>query len=115
MSKVTDFVAKHPREVVEMDLSEWHLERDGGRFAVAHATGLANGIRPNNVPDTLKGTHTVLVGCGNGHLFLIDGAHRVARAIMDKQETIRAVVLTEDETRACVREGQMERFDRETK
>jgi hypothetical protein len=57
----------------------------------------------------------VLVGRGNGRLFLIDGAHRVAKALLEKRKTIPAVMLTEEETRSCVREGQMEWFDRETK
>jgi hypothetical protein len=115
VSKVTEFLSQNPREVVEMELADWSFEQNSGRFAVVHRTGLLNGVRPNNIPQTLDATMPVLVGIGNGRLFLIDGAHRVAKALIEKRKTIRAVMLTEDETRACVREGQMERFERETR
>lgn len=115
VSKVTEFLAANPREVAALDLNEWVLEQDRNRFAVVHVSGIANGILPYKVPNTLEGTMPVLVGHGNGRKFLIDGAHRVAKAILEKKKSISALILSEEETRACVREGQMERFDRETK
>jgi len=54
------------------------------------------------MPATLQGTVPVLVGNGHGKLFLIDGAHRVAKALTDGRVAIPAVILTEAETRACV-------------
>jgi len=110
VSKVTDYLAANPREVLDMDLGDWTIEQNRGRFAVVHCTGLANGIRPDNLPKTLKCTMPVLVGVGNGRLFLIDGAHCVPKALIENCKTICAVILTEEETRAWVREGQMERF-----
>ncbi|MFN3161617.1 MAG: hypothetical protein ACE37I_20080 [Rubinisphaera brasiliensis] len=115
VSKVTEYLAAHPREVVDMELGDWTIEQNSGRFAVMHRTGLANGVRPDNLPETLEGTMPVLVGTGNARVFLIDGAHRVAKALIEKSKTIRAVILTEEETRACVLNGQMARFDRETR
>jgi len=115
VNKVTAYLAANPRDVVDMDLRDWTIEQNSGRFAVLHRTGIANGVHPANLPKTLDGTMPVLVGIGNGRWFLIDGAHRVAKALIEKYKSIRAVILTEEETRACVREGQIERFERETR
>jgi hypothetical protein len=76
VSKVTEYLAAHPREVLDMELGNWTVEENSGRYAVVHRTGLANGIRPDNLPKTLDGTMPVLVGTGNGRMFLIDGAPR---------------------------------------
>src|SRR3712207_2308605 len=51
---------------------DWTVEQNSGRYAVVHRTGLANGVRPDNLPKTLDGTMPVLVGTGNGRVFLID-------------------------------------------
>lgn len=115
VSKVTDFLTANPRQVVDMDLREWKVEQNRGTSAVVHRTGLANGFRPDNLPKTVEGTIPVLVGMGNSRLFLIDGAHRIAKALSEDRQSMPAVILTEEETRECVREGQMERFERETR
>mgnify|MGYP000899660788 CR=1 FL=1 len=115
VSKVTEYLVVHPREVMDMELKDWTLEENSGHYAVVHRTGLANGVRPNNLPKSLDGTMPVLVGTGNGRVFLIDGAHRVAKALVEKRKSFHTVILTEEETRACVRDGHMIRFDRETR
>ena len=114
VSKVIEYFAASPCVVVDMDLNDWILEEQFGRFAVVHFTGILNGIHMQKLPRTLEGTLPVIVGIGNSREFLVDGGHRVAKALTEKRKTILAVILSEEKTRQCVREGQMERFDRET-
>jgi hypothetical protein len=114
VDSVTRLFAENPFEVVSMDLSEWKLEDQGGRAAVVHCDGIPNGFHWHRIPETLEGTLPVIVGIGNSRKFIIDGAHRIAKALVENRKTIWAVVLSEEQTRQCVRTGQMARFDRET-
>jgi len=79
-----------------------------------HCDGIPNGFDWHRIPETLQGTLPVIVGIGNSRKFIIDGAHRIAKALVENRKTIWAVVLSEEQTRQCVRTGQMARFDRET-
>lgn len=114
VDNVTRLFDENPFEVVSMDLTEWKLEDRGGRFAVVHCDGIPNGFNWQRIPETLVGTLPVIVGEGNSQRFIIDGAHRVAKALVENRKTISAVVLSEEQTRKCVRVGQMARFERET-
>jgi hypothetical protein len=111
---VTEYFATNACKVVKMDLGEWSIQSDGERYAVVHRSGIPNGFNPERQLKTADCTTPVLVGIGNGRRFLIDGAHRVAKALVEKRMTILAVILTEVQTRACVRPGQMPRFERDT-
>jgi hypothetical protein len=86
----------------------------GGRSAVVHCGGIRIGFHRHKLPETLEGILPVIVGIRNSRQFIVDGGHRVAKALIENRKTILAVVLSEQQTRLCVRAGQMERFDRET-
>ena len=114
VDSVTHLFAENPFEVVNMDLSEWKLEVQGGRSAVVLCGGIRNGFHERRIPETLEGTLPVIVGIGNSRRFILDGAHRLARALIENRKTILAVIPSEEQTRQCVRAGQMARFERET-
>jgi hypothetical protein len=111
VDSVIDLITKQPRPVVNMPLADWLFVQGQPFHAVQHVTGAPNKYFPHKVPQTLQGAFPVLVGNGCGKLFLIDGAHRVARALMEGRVAIPAVILTEEETKACIRDGQKKRFD----
>lgn len=111
VDKVIQLITNPPRPVTNMPLADWSLIVNNGQTSVRHATGLVCGYHQYKLPHTLQGAFPVLVGTGNGKVFLIDGAHRVAKGLMDGRVAIPAVILTEAETRACLRSGMQKRFD----
>lgn len=111
VNKAIDLITHPPRPVGTLELADWSLVFNGAKHGVRHVTGITSAYYEYKLPENARSCHPVLVGVGNEKYFLIDGAHRVAKALIDGQKTIRAVVLTEEETRSCIRPGMEKRFD----
>lgn len=108
IKKVTD-----PRRLIyQISLADWKLVEAGGKHAIRHISGLHSAYYPSKLPENTENCFPVLIGEGNGKTFLIDGAHRMARRILEGKKTIPAAILTETETLECVRDGQLERFQK---
>jgi hypothetical protein len=113
VQSVIDLITKSPRPVPAIGIADWKLVRDGNVTAVQHVSGIHCAYREHKLPPS-GGNFPVLIGVGNGKMFLIDGAHRMARALKDGSKTINAIVLTEAETRSCIRTGMEASFDKKT-
>jgi hypothetical protein len=112
VSAAINLLKASPKPVVEVKLADWSLKPLGDECAVWHKTGMPNTFRMNNLPNDRDSRFPVLIGQANSMQFLIDGAHRIARALVKGRKTARAVIFYEEETRQCVRFGQMKHFER---
>lgn len=110
VSKAIKKVTDPPRPIYQISLADWKLVEADGKHAIRHIAGFHSAYYPHKMPDSTENCFPVLVGEGNGKKFLIDGAHRMARRILEGKKTIPAAILTEAETIECVLEGQLKRF-----
>ncbi len=101
VAAVIDLITKTPRPIKFMDISEWSLRESNGATAVQHVTGIHCAYHQHKLPPTLRNTFPVLVGTGNGKRFLIDGAHRMAKALIDGLRKAPAIILTEEDQGLC--------------
>lgn len=102
---------RHDR-FTRISLADWKLVEVDGKHAIRHIAGFHSAYYPHKLSDSTVNCVPVLVGEGNGKKFLIDGPHRMARRILEGKKTIPAAILTEAETLECVRDGQLERFQK---
>jgi hypothetical protein len=112
VSAAIKLIKARPKPVVEIKLADWSLKQLGDEYAVCHKTGMPNTFRMNKLPNDKDSRFPVLIGQANSKQFLIDGAHRIAKALLKGRKTTRAVIFSEEETRECVRFGQMKHFER---
>jgi hypothetical protein len=107
---VIDLVTSKPYPIQNISLNDWSLGAEIGFTYVRHVSGIKCAYHQHKLPQVID-LFPVLIGTGNGKQFLIDGAHRMAKYLLGKRPTIPAIVLTEAETRSCVRKDMEAKFD----
>lgn len=111
---VTDLISVKPYPVEQMSLKDWETINNGqGKNGVRCGEGPICGFTMDDrrFPDTKSEIYPVLIGQAGGRKFIIDGAHRVAAWKSMMLPSIIAIILSEEDTRACVRPGMMEQFE----
>lgn len=101
-----EIIRRAPRTVERLPLAEWFCgTTDHGTPFVSCKGGIDVGYKADNLPTELSTIHPVLLGSIGGRTFVIDGAHRLAKAVLSRTTAIPAVRLTEAETTSCIRDG----------
>ena len=99
-------IRRSPRKIEHLQLTDWYCDVDErGRHYLTGPGAIGCGYRPKDLPSHPYPTHPILLGSIGGRIFVIDGAHRLARALHCELPTITAVRLSEEETSRCVRDG----------
>ena len=100
-----------PKPVVQMSLEGWVVGQHDGRYYVRRPGNPPNFFHPHKLGAIPDHIFPVLVGTLRGGQFLLDGSHRVAKWIQAHRATISAIILSEAETKSCIRPGLEKRVD----
>jgi hypothetical protein len=101
-----EIIRREPRPVEQLPLADWFCgTTDQGAPFVSSQGGINSGYKTDNLPRDLAAIHPVLLGSIGGRTFVIDGAHRLAKAVLTRTTSIPAVRLTESQTASCIRDG----------
>lgn len=99
-------IRRSPRKIEHLQLADWYCDVDEkGRHHLTGPGAIGCGYRPQDLPAHPYPTHPILIGSIGGRIFVIDGAHRLARALHCELPSIAVVRLSEEETAQCVRDG----------
>lgn len=105
VAKAIEILKKVPREVEELKLAGWKEGAVGpARFVVGPGVVRAF-YRFDHLDKVSDEILPVILAEVNGHTFVLDGAHRLAKWILLKRPVIPAVRLTAEESHACIRPG----------
>ncbi len=105
VGKAIEILKKAPREIEELKLAGWS-EGAAGPFRFVVGPGVVKAFyRFDHLDKVSDNILTVILAEINGHTFVLDGAHRLAKWILLKRPTIPVVRLNAPESRSCIRDG----------
>jgi len=104
--KALQIIIHSPHPVEELNLETCKVAPDlKGRPAVSVEGGFPCGYHPEKLPAHADSTHPIILASLRGKAFVLDGAHRLAKAVLSGKATIPAIRLSIAESKRCVRDG----------
>jgi len=111
VDKAIEIFTAAPRPTEDLNVAACvHGEKYGHPYLVVEG-GVPCFYRPHKLPLLTKDPFPIILATIRARVFILDGAHRLARWKLAGQATIPAIRLTPEESIACIRPGMEKRLE----